>query len=130
MLILPWTIRNYLAFGHLVPLNTNSGYAFFWANHPIHGTRFIAILPDSGPSYQELIPRELRRLDEAALDQALLQEGMRFVTENPGRYLLLSLSRVKDYFMFWPSGEFERCKQFSTPCIICAVSTLYAHRTA
>ncbi len=104
-LILPWTARNYLAFGRLVPLNTNSGYAFFWANHPIHGTEFIAILPDSGRSYRQLIPKDLRGLDEAALDQALLQEGMRFVVEDPWRYFLLSLSRIKDYFMFWPSSE-------------------------
>ncbi|MEZ4661990.1 MAG: hypothetical protein R2911_30950 [Caldilineaceae bacterium] len=27
-LILPWTVRNYMAFGKFVPLNTNSGYAF------------------------------------------------------------------------------------------------------
>ena len=103
MLILPWTIRNYLAFDRLVPLNTNSGYAFFWANHPIHGINFISILPEDGLTYGELIPVELRSLDEAAMDQALLGEGLHFVIEDPVRYVLLSLSRIKDYFMFWPS---------------------------
>jgi hypothetical protein len=29
LFVLPWTIRNYRAFDHLVPLNTNSGFAFF-----------------------------------------------------------------------------------------------------
>lgn len=105
LLILPWTMRNYLAFGRLVPLNTNSGYAFFWGNHPIHGTSFMSILPATGPSYQDLIPSELRGLDEAALDQALLRRGLAFVAQDPGRYALLSLSRIKDYFMFWPSPD-------------------------
>lgn len=105
LLILPWTARNYQAFGRLVPLNTNSGYAFFWGNHPIHGTNFISILPESGPSYQDLIPPELRGLDEAALDQALLRRGLAFVAQDPGRYALLSISRIKDYFMFWPSAD-------------------------
>jgi hypothetical protein len=105
VLILPWTARNYLAFGRLVPLNTNSGYALFWANHPIHGMSFISILPESGPTYQDLIPRELRGLDEAALDQALLRRGLAFVVQDPGRYARLSLSRIKDYFMFWPSPD-------------------------
>ena len=103
--ILPFTAYNYSRFGRFVLLNTNAGYAFFWANHPIYGTDFVAILPPKGPSYQELIPSELRHLDEAALDQALLREGLRFVVEDPLRYALLSLSRVKDYFKFWPSPD-------------------------
>ena len=103
-LIAPWTVRNYRAFGRFVLLNTNAGYAFFWANHPVHGSNFIAIFPED-ISYQGLIPDELRALDEAALDQALLREGLRFVVEDPLRYVPLSLSRVKDYFKFWPSRQ-------------------------
>jgi hypothetical protein len=56
-------------------------------------------------SYQDLIPDELRGLDEAALDQALLQRGLQFVRDDPGRYFMLSLSRIPAYFKFWPSGE-------------------------
>jgi hypothetical protein len=88
-----------------VLLNTNAGYAFFWANHPIHGTRFMSILGPEYPSYQELIPPELRHLDEAALDQALLREGVGFVVDDPVRYVLLSIDRLKDYFLFWPKAE-------------------------
>lgn len=103
--VLPWTLRNYRAFDNFVLLNTNAGFAFFWGNHPIHGRSFVSILPDEGPSYQDLIPSELLELDEAALDQALLKQALGFVRDDPGRYLILSLSRVKDYFMFWPSAE-------------------------
>jgi hypothetical protein len=105
LLIVPWTIRNYRAFHTFVPLNTNSGYAFFWGNHPIYGTHFVGILPDDGPTYQELIPQELRHLNEAELDHALLKEGLRFVTDDPVRYFLLSFSRIREYFKFWPSSE-------------------------
>jgi hypothetical protein len=100
-LVAPWTLRNYQAFGRPVLLNTNAGYAFFWGNHPVHGDRFVAILPSG--QYQRLIPAELRALDEAALDQALLREGVRFVAADPQRYLRLSLNRLEDYFQFWPS---------------------------
>ncbi len=102
-LIAPWTVRNYFAFHRFVPLNTNSGYAFFWGNNPIYGTNFVPILPDG--TYQQLIPPELRGLDEAALDQALLVRGIGFVVADPWRYVQLSLSRVKYYFEFWPSAE-------------------------
>lgn len=104
-MILPWTIRNYLAFDRFVLLNTNAGYAFFWGNHPIYGTNFVGILPADGPSYQDLIPEELLSLDEAALDQALLQKGIGFITADPRRYALLSLSRAEEYFKIWPSDD-------------------------
>lgn len=104
-MIIPWTIRNYRAFDTFVLLNTNAGFAFFWGNHPIHGYNFIAILPPDGPSYQDLIPPELRSLNEAKLDQALLKEGLGFVRDDPVRYVILSISRIKDYFKFWPSPE-------------------------
>jgi hypothetical protein len=41
-------------------------------------------------------------LDEAALDQALLKRGLQFVWDDPRRFILLSLSRIKSYFRFWP----------------------------
>jgi hypothetical protein len=103
--IAPWTYRNYQAFDEFVLLNTNAGFAFFWGNHPIHGYNFISILPNDGPSYGDLIPDQLRSLNEAKLDRALLKEGVGFVKADPGRYLILSITRIRDYFKFWPSSD-------------------------
>jgi len=103
--ILPFTIRNYRAFRTFVLLNTNAGYAFFWGNHPIYGTHFIPILPQSMGSYQDLIPEEIRDLNEAALDKELLKRGIQFVKDDPKRYILLSISRIPAYFMFWPAPQ-------------------------
>ena len=101
--ILPITFYNYSRFGRFVLLNTNSGYAFFWGNNPIYGTKFIPILPTA--TYQEMIPAEVRHLDEAALDSELLGRGIQFVMDDPKRYVLLSLSRIPPYFMFWYSSD-------------------------
>ena len=101
--ILPVTLYNYQRFGRFVLLNTNSGYAFFWGNNPIYGTKFIPIL--STPEYRAMIPEEVRHLDEAALDQELLKRGIQFVMDDPMRYIQLSLSRISPYFMFWYSSE-------------------------
>jgi hypothetical protein len=105
--VAPWTYRNYRAFDQFVLLNTNAGFAFFWGNHPIHGYNFIPILPNDGPSYNDLIPAELKGLNEAELDRALLGRGLGFIREEPGRYLILSLTRFRDYFKFWPSTDSE-----------------------
>lgn len=103
LLILPFTAFNYVRFNRMVLLNTNAGYAFFWGNHPVHGTHFIPAREKI--NYLALIPPELRTLDEAALDQELLKLGLKFVTDDPYRYFLLSLSRIPSYFMFWPLGD-------------------------
>ena len=105
LMIIPWTVRNYIAFDKIVPLNTNSGFAFFWGNHPRYGTQFIPILPSG--EYFRMIPQELQAqgLNEAEMDSALLSEAFGFIVAEPGRYALLSLSRIPTYFMFWPSGD-------------------------
>lgn len=105
LMILPFTVFNYARFHRFVLLNTNAGYAFYWGNHPIYGTRFVPILTPEMGTYLELIPDELLSLDEAALDQELLRRGVQFVVDDPGRYVLLSISRIPPYFMFWPSRD-------------------------
>ena len=101
--ILPVSLFNYSRFDRFVLVNTNAGFAFYWANHPVYGNQFEPILP-SGEYYQ-LLPGELLHLNEAALDQALLQRGLQFVIDDPIRYLNLSITRIPAFFMFWPSSE-------------------------
>ncbi|MBI5566724.1 MAG: hypothetical protein HY870_17625 [Chloroflexi bacterium] len=96
--IAPFTLRNYLAYGQFMLLNSNAGYAMFSAQHPMHGTEFREF--DAAP-----IPAELIGQNEAQLDKELMQRGIGFVLAEPGRYLALSLSRVVDYFEFWPTPD-------------------------
>ena len=102
LVILPITLFNYSRFNQFVLLNTNAGFAFFWANHPIHGTSFIPAREID--DYQVLIPPELRHLNEAEMDRALLSRGLQIVRADPLRFLLLSMSRIPTYFTFWPSA--------------------------
>ncbi|PKO13674.1 MAG: hypothetical protein CVU39_17755 [Chloroflexi bacterium HGW-Chloroflexi-10] len=111
--ILPFTWFNYIRFERFVLLNTNAGFAFYWANHPVYGTQFEGILPEEMGNYLILLPEELKGLDEAALDQALLQRGLQFVQEEPGRYFLLSLSRIPILFEFLPSKQSSLISNFS-----------------
>jgi 4-amino-4-deoxy-L-arabinose transferase-like glycosyltransferase len=105
LLIAPWSLRNLRAFNRFVLLNTNAGISFYWANHHIHGTSFTPVLPEYGTSYRNLIPPGFRQLDEAQLDRQLLRSAIVDIVEDPGRYVLLSLSRVEEFFKFWPSSH-------------------------
>jgi undecaprenyl pyrophosphate phosphatase UppP len=106
--ILPWTLRNYRAFGQFVPLNTNAGFVMFWANHPVHGTSFMPILSYGTVNYGTMLPTDVKGLNEAALDRELFRRGLGFVKDDPVRYLRLSISRAGEYFKFWPSADSGR----------------------
>jgi hypothetical protein len=96
ILILPFTLRNYRVYGTFLLLNSNAGYAMYSAQHPMQGTNFQEFSAVS-------VPDDLAGLNEARLDRELMRRGIGFVLAEPGRYLLLSLSRVGDYFEFWPA---------------------------
>jgi hypothetical protein len=96
--IIPFTVRNYLAYHDFLLLNSNTGYAMYSAQHPMHGTSFsefkAAPLPEGDWGQPEPV-----------LDRSLMRQGIQFVLDDPGRYLLLSLSRIRAFFEFWPSAE-------------------------
>ncbi len=99
--ILPWTLRNYRVYGSFLLLNSNTGYAMYSAQHPMHGTDFQEY--EAAP-----LPEDLLRgawIPEPEIDRALLARGISFVLAEPGRYLLLSVSRLWDFFVFWPTPD-------------------------
>jgi hypothetical protein len=96
--IAPFTLRNYVVYGEFLLLNSNTGYAMYSAQHPMHGTRFREF--EAAP-----LPEDLPWGNEALMDRALMRAAVGFVVEDPGRYLLLSLSRVRAYFEFWPTPD-------------------------
>jgi len=100
LLILPFTLRNYAVYGDFLLLNSNAGYAMYSSQHPMHGINFQAY--DAAPLPTNLHPMPQ---NEAQWDRALMKRGIQFVLDEPGRYALLSLSRVADYFEFWPKRD-------------------------
>lgn len=100
LLIIPFTIRNYIVYDDFLLLNSNAGYAMYSAQHPMHGTSFQEFT--AAPLPQDL---DIQNLDEPQLDRELMSRGLGYVLEDLERYLLLSLSRVRDYFEFWPTSD-------------------------
>jgi hypothetical protein len=98
--ILPFTIRNYYVYGDFLLLNSNAGYAMYSAQHPLHGTSFQEFKAAPLPDDLDPLPQ-----NEAQWDRALMARGFQFIAQDPARYALLSLSRMADYFMFWPEQQ-------------------------
>ncbi len=98
LVILPWTLRNYVTYHDFLLLNSNGGFWFYSSNHPNQGTNF-------DQTYVAPIPRNLSGLAEPALDRALYHEAVGFILADPRRFLVLSLNRTKDYFWVLPSDN-------------------------
>lgn len=98
--ILPFTVRNYVVYGDFMLLNSNAGYALYSAQHPMHGISFQE--HTAAPLPPDLLNTDL---SEAQLDQELMRRGVGFVLADPGRYVLLSLSRIWDLIEFWPTAD-------------------------
>jgi hypothetical protein len=96
--IAPFTIRNYLVYDQFLLLNSNTGYAMYSAQHPMHGTNFREF--DAAP-----LPEGSWGRPEPELDRNLMRQGIQFVLDDPRRYLLLSLSRLRAFFEFWPTPD-------------------------
>jgi hypothetical protein len=98
LMILPFTVRNWFAYDQFLLLNSNAGYAMYSAQHPMHGTSFQEHV--AAP-----LPEEMREasLNEAEWDGELMRRGVGFVLADPIRYARLSLSRLLDFFEFWPT---------------------------
>jgi 4-amino-4-deoxy-L-arabinose transferase-like glycosyltransferase len=102
LLIVPWTIRNYLIYDQFLPLNSNAGYALYASNNPNLTTDWQneeVVVP---------IPAELTGQNEAELNNALTRMGIEFIAADPIRYLRLNLDKSLEYFKFWPSSESSR----------------------
>lgn len=96
--IAPWTVRNYLLYDRFMLLESQFGHVFWNSNHPEQGTHFRG-------SWVAPIPPELHTLNEADLTNTLLRIGITNVLAEPKRFLLLTLSRIRYFFTFWPTTD-------------------------
>lgn len=96
--IAPFTLRNYLVYNDFLLLNSNGGYWLYSSNHPDQGTSFDG-------SFAAPLSDDMKGLSEPALDRALYAEGIRFIVEEPARYVQLTLSRFQSQFWLLPSAQ-------------------------
>jgi len=90
VLVLPWTIRNFVALGAFVPTTTQGGESLWESNNP---------KADGGPMMdQGIFPEDLDKLPEVERDRALGRAAREFILANPGRFLG---SCARRFIRFW-----------------------------
>jgi len=91
--IVPWTARNYAAFGRFVPVKSNFGLEFWLGNNP--DVKIIWTWWRS-PASDQTESNELHRLGEIAYMHEKQSEALNFIWAHPGTFLDSSFDRFVD----------------------------------
>jgi hypothetical protein len=102
LVIAPWTIRNYLRFGTVVPVASIVGFAVLEGNNECAAREglFTPVLtepcPHYDPKWAELMPslRAQGRDNIVWLDRTAMRLGLEFIAEQPAAYLKLCIRRA------------------------------------
>jgi 4-amino-4-deoxy-L-arabinose transferase-like glycosyltransferase len=114
----PWLVRDYRTFHKFVPIRGNFGVEFHLGNSPsAQGDWQFYLHPSQNP----VEFKRYREMGEPAYVKSKLQEAIKFVRENPGRFAYLSFAR---FFYFWtepPHAEkFRGIYEGKTFLFLCA----------
>jgi 4-amino-4-deoxy-L-arabinose transferase-like glycosyltransferase len=91
--IVPWTARNYEAFGHFVPIKSNFGLEFWLGNNP--DVKIIWAWWRS-PASDAAESDELHRLGEITYMHEKQSQALEFIQARPGTFLDSSFDRFVD----------------------------------
>ncbi len=101
LVILPWTIRNYIVFEKFVPVTTEAGRVFYSGNNPMNKTGGCI----RGVDFIE--PEETGSMGEVEASQYMFKKGLEFIGHNPVTFLKMSIKKVGRLwriFPYWTSG--------------------------
>ena len=95
LILVPWTIRNYVAFHRLIPIRDNFGLELWLGNH--EGVTHVF---DS--DFPVLDPTEYNRLGELRFMEVKREIALEFIYHHPAQFVRLSARR---FFRFWSAPE-------------------------
>jgi hypothetical protein len=114
-IIAPWTVRNWIVHGSLVPIKSTFGYAFWQGNKPI--SSYDGLPNPSGYG-------EFADLSESEQSALLGWRTWQFVQANPAEYGRLCLRRMRAFLLSDETTpkEMNRFYRFATiTCLVLAV---------
>ncbi len=95
LVLLPWTLRNYVVLGRVVPLRDNFGLELWVGNH-----EGVTYLYDFRGGFPLSNPSEYNRLGEIGFMEEQRRVATEFIRQHPGQFLRLCGQRIVD---FWAS---------------------------
>jgi 4-amino-4-deoxy-L-arabinose transferase-like glycosyltransferase len=107
VLMSPWWMHNYRAYGSFVRLDLASGFVFYSGNNPLNRT-------GGGILGQDFDEKPFDGItDPVARDRAMWNAGVSYVAENPRRFLELAWLRFERFWRPWPYAQ-----DYATPLYV------------
>lgn len=127
--LLPWTIRNYAAFGTFVPIKSAFGLNLLEGNNPYgdgvmqYTKGFFSVEEREKIHRRPETPEQLkrkemlseaereqkRRLNEVEADKLMFRKAMEFITAEPEKFLLFTMRRI---LAFWSPVNLYRTTSY------------------
>lgn len=97
--VLPLTIRNYLLWQQFLVSEAQFGHVFWNGNHPGHHGNFhpFKVFP--------IPPEVLASKNDVLITNTLLRMGVQNVLNQPWDFVMLTLTRLREFFLFWPTAD-------------------------
>lgn len=100
--LLPWSIRNYSVYNSFVPVTIGSGITLYEGNNP---------MADGGPGYDRM-PDLDTSLSPLERDNSYKAMAIRFINENPGKFIRLAEVKFKRLWNIIPNHEEYRSGKY------------------
>ena len=91
--VLPWTVRNYGAFGQFVAVKSNFGLEFWLGNNPEVKRNWT---PGQHPNNDSEQMRQLQQIGELNYMKAKQKQAVQFITAHPGAFAMSCFGRFAD----------------------------------
>lgn len=129
--VIPWTVRNFLTFGQVIPMRSGLGLELHVGNHATDETLYaVDLLPLNNA-------KELARFAQAgeiAYMAEKRQEALEWIAENPGRFVWLSCRKA--LYLWTHAWSIPQTKGYSLAvglmgiAVISSISLLALHGLA
>jgi len=109
LVISPWLVRNYQAFHHLILIRDNLGVELWSSNNPcatfsFRNNRLAGCYDHPNESAAEAY--KLRDMGEYAYNREKLQDALRWMKTNPGKFANLTNQRFLAFWFYTPGGNY------------------------
>jgi Dolichyl-phosphate-mannose-protein mannosyltransferase len=116
LIVSPWIVRNYLTFGEFVFIRSNFGQELYQGNH--EGSSGFSEGNVFHPANYSKAMEKLQHMGELPYLAETQRQAVRFIVDNPGTFVWLTLKRILYFwigtprvnFIFWLSGRFTAAK--------------------
>jgi hypothetical protein len=99
VLMAPWWLHNYNAYGSFVRLNLGSGDALYSANNPFNQTGGMdKNMRVNAAAFYKIT-------DPIARDEALRNAAFNYIQENPTRFVIQAFKRLQRFWYPWPHTQ-------------------------